>query len=348
MVLVRYARGALAVAFSSSFLALCQCGTSTDAASTTAGAAALGPSGTATAALSATQSASAAQDRAPDDDVKPVYPQTAEAPDPTAQKYCDLVYEAAESKRKECCPSTPFTSFRPTGECARTLSHALRSGAVVLAKGALDACEAAVLAAAKQCDWGGEVPAACDGILVGQVAEQGVCRSSLECKEGTHCAGLGVASPGKCVRPKPDGARCSAAVDSLGAFVHQDTERKHPQCEGFCERHKCSPVLAVGAKCLSSLQCGADRTCLADKCSDAPLPAAGKPCAGGRCAKGNRCIEGACVTEKRIGEECASDLECRSQLCEKASNEKGKCAMSCQIMKPTPQVGWTPPAGKKP
>src|SRR5687767_10150992 len=103
------------------------------------------PAGSASAA-SASASASVARPPVEDDDdeVKPVYPQTKDKPDPRATKYCELVHEVPEKRRKECCPSTPVTMFRPTEECSRTLSYALRSKALTLDDADLAACETAI------------------------------------------------------------------------------------------------------------------------------------------------------------------------------------------------------------
>ena len=342
----RYARGLLPVPLLAILSWSCGSGTSGDPSATGA------PSTTAPATSGAARppatpaTPAASDDRASDDDVKPVYPQTTDPPDPVAQKYCDLIHETAETKRKECCPSVPVTPFRPTVECARTLSYALKSKALVLEKADLDGCEAAILAEARQCDWGGELPAACKDILKGQVKPSGACRSALECEPGLFCAGLGVSTAGKCAPPRAEGGRCSKAVDSLGAFVHQDTEARHPRCTGYCERGQCVRLSAPGEKCTSSVQCGRDQRCRDQKCSDAPLPKAGEACLGNLCEKGLRCAAGKCTAEKRIGEECGQSDECRSGRCDTTAGPKGRCAMSCEVLRSTPASTWRPQTAK--
>ncbi len=276
-----------------------------------------------------------------DDDIKPVYPQTKDPPDPVAQRYCDLIHERAEAKRKECCPSTPVTPFRPTAECVRTLSYALRASSVAIDKAALDACDAAVTEASKRCDWGGTLPAACEGLIAGTVAEKALCRSSLECKEGLFCAGLGATKPGTCQRPGGNDAPCGGNVDTLAAFVRQEAERAHPTCEGYCARRRCATVAAAGQTCASSLQCGKGGRCAGGKCTNAPLPKAGEPCPDKVCGDGLSCIKDRCVVEKRIDEACSADAECRSKLCEKKGAE-GKCAVSCAIIRPAPTASGAP------
>ncbi len=330
MVSPKYAFTLTAVALASTICWSCQSGGGSGSGVSTNSDTAATPSGSGSAKAPPVGST---EERA-DDDVKPVYPQTNDPPDPVAERYCNLIYEEAEKKRKECCPNIPFMSFRPTGECVRTLSFALHSKAMVIEKADLDGCETAIAAAAKQCDWGGEMPAACKGILRGQIPEKETCRSSLECKDGLYCAGLGVSAVGKCSPPRPDGYRCGGGADSLGAFVQQDVEAKHQQCQGVCDRRKCASALKTGEKCLSSVQCGETRICKGGKCADGALPKAGEKCFGAICEAGNRCLKGTCVVERRVGEECADDGECRSTFFEKSGGAKGVCKMSCQVIRP--------------
>ncbi|MFO0549382.1 MAG: hypothetical protein U0271_13400 [Polyangiaceae bacterium] len=303
-----------------------------------------GPAASASASTTRLSSASAhgssaaatsASARADDDGDKPVYPVTNDPPDPVAERYCSLVHDASEESRRACCPDMQFTSFRPTGECVRTLSYALRSGAVAIDKGALEACDAAISAAAKVCDWGGELPAACVGIVRGTREKSNGCRSSLECKAGLYCAGLTITKPGTCAAPMPIGQPCGL-VDTLAPLVVEDAEREHPQCDGVCLR-RCSALVAMGGACTTSLQCGPGHTCVGGHCSDAPLPKAGERCVGGACAAGHRCVQDKCVVERRIGESCASDGECRSGFCE-GTGDAGRCAMRCQIISGVPSA----------
>lgn len=330
MALTRYVRGTFAVAIFVCFGGAASCDGGSAGSS---GAAPIASSAAAPPSASAPASASTGDAREPDDDIKPVYPQTNEPPDPIAEKYCHVTYEVAETKRKSCCPALSFTPFLPTSECVRTLSYALRSKAISIEKSDLDACEAAVRKEAEQCDWGAEVPTSCKDILRGQMNENEACRSSLECKEGLHCAGLRVSAPGKCVPRAKDGQRCGGVADTLASFVSQDPEAKHPLCEGICDRKRCAPAARAGEKCISAVQCGPTALCLDGKCSERPLPKAGEACLGKLCEKGAVCAKDKCVAEKRLAEVCTTDDECRSHFCEGASaGKEGKCAMRCQAI----------------
>jgi hypothetical protein len=278
------------------------------------------------------------------DEIKPVYPRTQDPPEPAAERYCNLMYEVSESKRAECCPSMPFSVFRPTDECVRTLSYALRSKAVTLEKADLDACEAAIMEEAKHCDWSGATPAVCEGIVRGQIGEREVCRSSLECKDGLRCAGLGATKPGKCFPALPVGAPCGAGVDTLGAFIHQDPERTHPECDGYCDRRRCAASVEIGGACKTSLQCGFGRRCQSGHCTAAPLPSAGEACGAAPCATGTICLRGTCVAPKRLGEACAGGDECRSGDCEIADGGERQCSMNCEIIRTKPGDTGAPSA----
>src|SRR5262249_19067076 len=151
------------------------------------------------------------------DGVRPVYPIDNKPPLPEAERYCNAVRELPKKRRQECCPKAGL--WAPTGECIRTLSAALRSGAVTLDAAALHGCRGAVTQETEGCDWvtsvGGPTTPACLGIIKGTLKEGAVCRSNLECEEGTRCRGLGATRPGRCAPPLPKLGPCNIATDSL-------------------------------------------------------------------------------------------------------------------------------------
>ena len=155
-----------------------------------------------------------------------------------AEEYCNAVKETVRKRRGECCPRVGAMAL--TGECTRTLSSALRSGAVTLEKADVDACAAAFVAYTTGCDWvtstGEPTVPACLGIIKGTLKDGAVCRSSLECEEGLRCQGLGATRPGRCAPPLARGY-CNIATDSLATFTSQtDVDRRHPECTGVCSR----------------------------------------------------------------------------------------------------------------
>lgn len=288
-------------------------------------------SASAAASASAAPAGSSALGEQEDDEVNPVYPVTDDPPDPRAQRYCDLAHELPEKRRKDCCPSTPVAMFRPTAECVRVLSYALRQGSVTIDDGKLGACESATRGEADKCDWGGVLPAACDGLFVGTVKPGGMCRSALECLPDLECRGLGATTAGKCAPRRPKGTRCGGISDTLGAFTRQDAELGHEECEGVCKRRLCADAVALGGACDAENACARGLRCAAGKCTDAAPPGDGQACPDGACATGLTCRAGKCAAAKRLEEACAEDGECRTQHCDKGA---GKCALKCGIAAP--------------
>jgi hypothetical protein len=198
-----------------------------------------------------------------------VYPVTKDPPDPLAARLCDALH-ALPARRKAACGGGP-PGFHPASECARTLSFALRAGAVTLAGADVDRCAAAMEAALQGCDWVKPLspppPPACEGIVKGTRPESAACRSSLECVEGLRCAGAGPTDMGRCAPPRRRGA-CGMAVDTLATHTRQHRiELAHPECEGHCARRACADNVALGGACRSDVECGRGRRCAAGRCS---------------------------------------------------------------------------------
>lgn len=300
-----------------------------------------GASGTGAAAGTGSSSAppastETAPEKTADDEVKPVYPLDGSPPDPLVQRFCQAVHDVPARRKGECC-GTPGETGYFTGECTRTLSSAVRSGAAVLDAAGVDRCVEAMAKDLDGCGWVGPsspaVPAACEGIIAGQTGERALCRSSLECSEGLTCQGLTATRTGKCFPPKRSGIVCGGSTDTLAALTRQNQVAvTHPECAGYCNRPVCTDKVAFGAACKIDDECGLHRTCLGGKCSETPLPAVGQACTSGRCAAGARCVKDLCAAPGAEGAACESDLECRG-ACEKAAGAAaGKCGKRCVTM----------------
>lgn len=268
------------------------------------------------------------------DGIEPVYPKTSGPPDPLAEKLCAALYDVPANRRAECCHHS--SGFSLTSECVRILSHALRDKSVSLDSAAVDACVSAMNAAHEGCTWVGPVnvpvPAACDGIVRGSIAEGKRCRSSLECIEGLHCIGVGPTDAGVCRKPPPSGYPCTLAVDTLGALTRQDSlETHHPECAGYCEQRRCQDFVALHGACKTNAACGAGRVCLGGSCEEGSLPEEGKPCAKGTCARGLRCEKGTCVGLKPEGARCSLDVECKGGCIRGDGGKEGTCGMKCGL-----------------
>ena len=289
------------------------------------------PGGLASSAGAAGRAEGASHDRDGHDAIGPVYPVDNKPPLPEAEQYCNAVRELPRTRRLECCPTSG--AWAPTGECIRTLSSALRSGAVTIDKAALDACVATMTKETEGCDWVTSVasptPPACLGIIKGTVKEGALCRSNLECDEGTRCRGLTAVRPGRCGSPLPRFGPCNTAVDSLASFSAQnDVDRHHPECTGYCARRTCQDPIPPGAACTGSFECGPKAHCIAGKCSDGPLPGPGAACTDA-CASGARCWKGKCVAVKGGDEACEEDIECKGRCAREDGGKTGKCAPDC-------------------
>lgn len=199
----------------------------------------------------------------------PVYGEALPA-DPLAERLCTVLH-TLPAQRRARCQGQKNPGFLVTPECTRTLTAALAAKTVTLTVPAIERCEAAMEAAHESCDFtrtfGAPMPEACDGILGGTTARGDACRSSLECRPGDHCLGAGPMDPGVCSAPAPAGHLCGSAVDVLATHTRQrSSERVHPQCEGYCSRHRCTPFAAAGEACEASVQCGPGAACENSRC----------------------------------------------------------------------------------
>lgn len=269
--------------------------------------------------------------RAGGDDVQPVYPVTKDPALPEATKLCTALHAMPAARRAACCSGAP--SLTQQGECERMLSMALRDKAVMVSEGGMDACIKAMEKRHDGCDWvniGVPSPAAeCQGVIQGQLDEKAVCRSSLECKQGLTCLGVGPTIKGVCGKPKPNGAPCGGTVDALAGATRQiRTSLTHGECEGTCSKRRCEARKPEGAPCKGDFECGENRYCGGGKCSD-NAPALGAACSQA-CAGDARCVEAKCVAPKKPGEACDADRECMG-ACEKGDAGPGKCGMRCTM-----------------
>jgi hypothetical protein len=280
-------------------------------------------------------SASAAAAAGGDDEIRPVYPNTNDPPDPLAGKLCEALHGVPVKRRAACCAHG--AGFSLEGECTRTLSFALREKAVTVDPAAVDACAAAMARAHEGCAWvgptGAPLPAECDGIVRGTLEEGKRCRSSLECVDGLRCQGVGPTDMGQCAKPKGRGHVCAIAVDTLASFTRQDGfDERHPECAGYCSHRRCDDFVAVGGACKTRAQCGPGKICAGGKCAEGALPGEGEACVSGACAKGLRCAGGKCAAPKKEGEACENDAECLGGCVRGDGGKKGTCGMKCSAL----------------
>jgi hypothetical protein len=242
-----------------------------------------------------------------------VYGSLAGPPDPLAAELCAALHDLPAQRRAACCAAPGGIVI--TGECTRVVSAALRAGAVRLDAGAVAACRAALARSLDGCDWVGAfnvtLPPACAGLLHGTLTAGAVCRSSLECAGDLRCRGAGPTQPGHCGPPLAAGAACGLATDTLAVYTRaDDVERAHPECAGYCERHRCHDAIAPGGACTLTSQCADGAHCRAGRCAPGRWASDGESCTGGDCAPGSRCVANRCLAPRTSGA-CTSDFECR-------------------------------------
>ncbi|HRG98980.1 MAG TPA: hypothetical protein PLR99_22175 [Polyangiaceae bacterium] len=271
---------------------------------------------------------------ATDEEVKPVYPLDAGAPEPLAVRLCEAMSARQEARRAECCKTQPGIVL--TSECVRMVSAALRAKAVRVEPAAVDACVAAIDAGLAGCEWVGPFPPgppeACQGLFHGLVPAGARCRSSLECERDLRCHGAGPTTPGKCGPGKADGEACGSSTDALASYARQSTlDTQHPECAKACVAHRCSAPLADGAACVLSASCAPGSQCAQKSCQRRAPSKLGEACPGGVCEAGSECLRGKCAAKRPAGAPCEADFECRGG-CVKAKGQRvGTCGMRCDL-----------------
>jgi len=267
-----------------------------------------------------------------EEEVRPVYAGAPGPPDPVARKLCEALHALPEARKAECCKSGAAPAIL-TEECARIVSAAVRSKAVVLDAASVERCAATMAQTHQGCDWLGPweaaLPAECAGLFAGHRPKGQLCRSSLECAKGLRCRGVGPTQSGVCAPPRSAGEPCSTAVDPLAVYARQDDERDHPECDGYCgTSHRCFPRVPEGGACALRRECGPHAHCAAGKCAPGPLAGLGKACVGGACEAG-RCIDGICAVPRPRGAACNSDEQCLG-ACLNPDGGAGVCGVSCR------------------
>jgi hypothetical protein len=294
------------------------------------------PRPSASASATVTTPAPSAPTRAGNERVQPVYALDGGPEDLRAERLCETLQRVPEHRKDECCAArSAFTSALANTQCVRTLSGALRSGAVSLADADIDRCAEAMTRATAGCDWitpetatgAMPLPTECNGVLQGNLPEEASCRSSLECSGSLRCQGLSAVDVGTCGRPKPTKSACNLASDTLAIFTRQEPlEETHPECSGYCDRRQCADAVPTGGACKLDVECGQWR-CERGACVTAQLPGVGEACSA-TCVAGARCVKGTCTLPAAEGAACEVDSQCRG-VCVHDAAGAGSCTRSC-------------------
>lgn len=165
-------------------------------------------------------------------------------------RLCESLSELPRVRRAQCSHTKPGISLG--NQCARMLTTSISSGAVSLVESEVDRCLAEWNRRYEGCGFVDRAslppPTTCDRVLVGNLAAEATCRSSLECVAGLHCDGVGPMDSGRCRPLRKEGSSCGLAVDPLLAYVRGAAGADRQECEGACVNNRCSKVNAEIAR----------------------------------------------------------------------------------------------------
>lgn len=267
---------------------------------------------------------------------RPLYPIDIGVPDPMAARLCETLHTLPQTLKAQCCGTPPSSSL--TGECVRTLTSAVRGGAVKLVAAEIDRCVEATARQLQGCDWvmplTPPTPPACGNVVHGQLDSGARCRSSLECKDSLYCRGLGPTAPGICAEPVAVGTACGQGQDMLALYTRQALqESRHPDCVGVCQAGQCAAIAALDGPCTASKQCVAGAHCTAGRCVAGAAMTLGEACTSEDACKADlACVGGLCVALKAAGERCTSPFECQAACVKQPGAASGTCGKQCDAL----------------
>lgn len=160
---------------------------------------------------------------------------------PAAGELCQLFARLPRERRAECAGEPIGATLESA--CTRSLSAALERGALRVATEAeRGRCASDLRARYADCSFAPApalpAVASCSALWQGELREGEACQSSLECRSGLQCAGVGPFDPGVCAAPKRAGAACGRSIDPLGSYLPHDPAA-HPECAGRCVQGRC-------------------------------------------------------------------------------------------------------------
>ena len=152
----------------------------------------------------------------------------------------------------------------------------------------------------------------------------------IQCGAGLGCVAAEGALAGVCQRPTATGMACSATtVCASGAACTSTTtmrctaiqvRRGAGQSCNAATMELCDPYARL--VCRSGMCVSIGDGTMGATCGNMAVPA------GLQCNSGLYCASGRCVSRKADGDACATDVECRSDACDRATNTCG--ARTCR------------------
>jgi hypothetical protein len=235
--------------------------------------------------------------------------------------FCNFYGRCGLFSKSSC--KTTFNTILASGMSAYSLEEAQSAGRLkydpVAAQSCIDALSTAT------CDLAGLTlltSTFCRNIIQGQVAPGGLCKADPECAGG-HCmqARNDSGCPGTCVAFVPRGTACNTTNAMCGPDDYCNTGT-----------NVCTALGAVGAACMSTLNCQPGLGCRAVTAGSMPScqqPASeGAACTGSgsyQCAAGLHCESNTCKRKTGPGTACTSSTSCLDELTCVRSGASGTC-----------------------
>ncbi|MET0385171.1 MAG: HupE/UreJ family protein [Polyangiales bacterium] len=154
----------------------------------------------------------------------------------SAERLCELVARLPRERRAQCEGGPVGATVERA--CVRSVLAALSRGGLVLSEPALARCATVQHAYYADCTRASTPADRCGDVLQAQRDAGETCGSSLECRSGLQCDGVGPFDLGVCSEPKPAGRPCGRAIDPLASYTPAAAV-SHPECSGSCRNGFC-------------------------------------------------------------------------------------------------------------
>lgn len=271
-----------------------------------------------------------------------------DTPDPTAppalEEVCVRLAAARCGSVQACCVSLP-TAHRDTAACLKAeraaclaasedLALALAAGDAAPDQGRLQACEAVFATAACASPSADALTPTCGAVFVDQAAAGAGCGAH---SEGLACAG----GAGRCVAASGKGGVTCLAWAQVGEDCAAAPCEPPLRCALTGGTKRCVAPAAVGAACVSPVQCAEGTLCEGGKCVEGG--AKGAACAApGTCGTALVCDtdNGVCVPRVGAREACLGTPHCAEGLhcvgkrlvgtCGQKAGENDPCATTAE------------------
>ncbi len=194
-----------------------------------------------------------------------------------------------------------------------------------------------------ECNFNPLDPVGCEHVIVGTVAADGACTTSVECLPDLYCDQTSMC-PGKCAPRAALGENCTLEECTRGLACIDDSCVQEPADGAPCLNGRCAVTSAcrndicvrmvpysvdIGEACESSIEChGANYCDSTGICAQEGVT--GSACNTVPCSNGFYCDAGTCQPERSDGQACVESSQCASANCTEATCQaRGLLAAPC-------------------